>query len=317
MEFDLGGITLRDLEYFVTLEEELHFGRAARRCRVSQPTLSAQIRKLEKALDVKLFYRTNRRVALTPEGKEASGEARQILDLATGMVSRWRGRGGHEELRFGAEGTVGPYWMSTVIHNLKRWKPDLKLHLVEGSDEELLTHLRAGRLDAALLGGRTAAEGLMVRGIGFEPFVAVIPKGHRLEDKHELSVYDLVAEEVLVPNGAGPFQEEVVRLVQRMGCRPHRVEGSIETVRQLVASGGGCALLPLLALEKSKGLKKWLSVRHLLEHHIGRTVAVVWRRNHPHHSMLEEMAQALEATLPRALEMHHMRVEAPSPFVDI
>src|SRR5262245_53517302 len=146
-------MNLRDLRYLVALADERHFGRAARRCHVSQPTLSAQIRKLEESLGVALLERRPRQVALTAPGREVVDRARRVLQETDAIVevaniARDPLSG---DLRIGFIPTVGPYLLPRVAPALRRKLPKLKLLLYEYQTGPLLERLRAGEIDLGVL----------------------------------------------------------------------------------------------------------------------------------------------------------------------
>ncbi|MBT6274561.1 MAG: LysR family transcriptional regulator, partial [Chromatiales bacterium] len=146
-------MNLRDLRYFIAVAETRHFGRAASSCFVSQPTLSAQIRKLEGELGVVLFERTNRQVSITPIGETLLPHARRAIEAAQALtdVAHAQRDPLASPLRFGAIPTLSPYLMPLILAPLRRQFPDLRLILSEELTEQLLKRLVAHEIDVALL----------------------------------------------------------------------------------------------------------------------------------------------------------------------
>src|SRR5690349_5738513 len=142
-------LTLRDLEYLVSVAEHEHFGKAAAACHVSQPALSAQIRKVEDIVGVQVFERSNRSVAITPQGRAVVEQARVVLEEARkiGEVAGKAQRPLTGSLRLGLIATVGPYLMPHLLAPLRKSFPKLDLYLREGLTEQLLGELKAGQLD--------------------------------------------------------------------------------------------------------------------------------------------------------------------------
>src|SRR3954468_191070 len=159
------GLSLRDLEYVVAIADENHFGRAAERCNVSQPTLSVQVRKLEEALGLVLFERSNRRVLLTPAGQIIVRQARAVLAEAQrllALASEGRGAPLTGRLVLAAIQTLGPYLFPLVLRPLREQYPLLMLSLSESRTAEIVEGLRDGRIDAALISLPLPLNGLAV-----------------------------------------------------------------------------------------------------------------------------------------------------------
>src|SRR5215467_9687640 len=126
---NISWLTLRDLQYLVAIADEEHFGKAAASCNVSQPALSAQIRKIEDVLGVQLFERTNRRVTITPAGQAVAGQARIVLEEAA-KIGELTGSAQQPltgALRLGAVATIGPYLMPHLLAPLSKAYPKLDL----------------------------------------------------------------------------------------------------------------------------------------------------------------------------------------------
>ena len=147
-------MNLRDLSYIIAVADTRHFGKAAERCFVSQPTLSGQIRKLEDELGVTIFERTNRRVSVTSVGEEILRHARQMMEQAAAIRSLSAAQRDPlaGPLRIGVIPTISPYLMPLILAPLKRQHPELRLVLSEETTERLLQRLHNHEIDAALRG---------------------------------------------------------------------------------------------------------------------------------------------------------------------
>src|SRR5262245_34799299 len=165
--------TLRDLQYLVAVADHEHFGKAAAACNVSQPALSAQIRKIEDVLGVQLFERTNRRVTITPSGKAVSDQARVVLEEAAkiGGITRSAQEPLTGTLRLGAIATVGPYLLPHLLAPLRKRYPKLDLFLREGVTEQLLGALSTGQLDAVIASNTFVDPALRISPLSSEPLV--------------------------------------------------------------------------------------------------------------------------------------------------
>src|SRR5262245_44725975 len=152
MPMNISWLTLRDLQYVVSVAEHQHFGKAAAACHVSQPALSAQIRKIEDMLGVQIFERSNRRVSITREGQAVADQARVVLEEAykIGEMASFVREPLAGPFRLGAIATVGPYLMPHLLAPLRKSYPKLNLFLREGLTDPLLGELKAGQLDAVI-----------------------------------------------------------------------------------------------------------------------------------------------------------------------
>ena len=171
-------MTLQDLLYFVTLAEEGHFGRAAKACHVSQPTLSGQLRKLEQELGVPLFERTNKWVKLTAVGGTLVEHARRALEEAS-QVKAIAGGAGDQlagPLRLGVIPTLAPYLMPLLLGPLAKSHPQMRIELWEDLTRNLLERLRAREIDAALLATPVKESDLTALELFVEPFLAALPQ---------------------------------------------------------------------------------------------------------------------------------------------
>ncbi len=292
-------VTLRQLRYLVAVADTLHFGRAAERCHVSQPSLSAQIQQLEDALGVQLVERTQRRVLLTPAGRDAVARARRILgemsDLAAAVRSAAAPLGG--ELRLGAIPTLAPYYLPRVLPALRRDHPDLKLFLREDLTGRLLDALKAGALDALLLALPVDDAGLDHADVFDEPFAVALPAGHPLTARAALEESDLAGERLLLLEEGHCFRDQALAVCGRPG-RPER-DGfsgtSLNTLCEMVAGRIGITLLPMLARPRAP---EGVETRPFAEPQPTRRIGLVWRRGSPRGAELEQLAAYLRRHLP-------------------
>ena len=193
-------MTLRDLEYLVALADTRHFGRAAARCHVSQPTLSAQLRKLEDSLGVPLIERRPGRVALTAAGRAIVERARQLLQGADDI--RALARASQDplagELKVGLIPTLGPYLLPRVMPRMAQALPKLSLLLHEYQTVPLVQHVLDGELDLAILALPADTRGLQTRPLFAEPFLVAMPEQHRLASKRRVRTPELAGEKLLL-----------------------------------------------------------------------------------------------------------------------
>ena len=278
----LATVTLRNLEYVVAVAEEAHFGRAAHRCNVSQPTLSAQIQRLERSLGTKIFERRGRLVRITNRGEQLIEQAKLILEQTRKLESLARrdSRPLCESFRLGVIATLGPYLLPYLLRPLKKAYPDLDLVLVEGLTRSLLEQLRFGRLDGLLASIPLPAGDFQTEKLFLEPFLLALTPGHRLARVEHLSPEMLVAEEMLLLQDGHCLRDQALEVCPDQHSKLHeRYQAtSLETMRQMVAIGLGYTLMPALAAVDNGMLKGLIRYRSFVKDPPGRLIGLAWRR---------------------------------------
>src|ERR1700729_1025361 len=175
-------LKLKDLRYLVAVADLRHFGRAAARCFVSQPTLSAQLKKLEQSLGVQLIERAPNNVSLTPTGEEIVARARRIIEASDEVVTLARSQrdplGGR--LRVALLPTIGPYLLPRISQTLRKSLPRLELQLYEYQTGPMLEKLQGAEIDVGILALPVNLEGLEARELYTEPFIVAMPDQHKL-----------------------------------------------------------------------------------------------------------------------------------------
>ncbi len=273
-------VSLRALGYLVALAETRHFGKAAERCFVSQPTLSAQIKKLEDQLGVQLVERGHQAM-LTDIGERIVERARRVLDEAREIeeVARNFQDPLAGELRVGLIPTVGPYLLPHVAAPLHRRFPRLKLLLLEHQTHRLVDLIRSGEVDVGIMALPVPGERLLTRVLYEEPFVVAVPGDHALAKKRRLDIGELDGEGLLLLEDGHCLRDqalEVCRLAKVKETPDFRAT-SLETLRQMVASGVGITLLPRLAADRPVANPASLAVRPFQPPEPARTIAAAWR----------------------------------------
>lgn len=295
-------LSIRQLQYVVALAETLGFHRAAKRCRVSQPTLSSQVQKLEDVLGVRLFERDRRRVLLTAAGSAVVEHARKVLvDLDDLLVAATQAADPFSgTFRVGVIPTVAPYllpWVTPAVAT--RW-PRLRLALVEQKTDELLTGLRSGSLDAGLLALVDGMEDLEHAPIMEDPFVVAVPTAHPLAKRKTVSLDDLEDEPVLLLEDGHCLRAQALTLCKRAGATETDLRAtSLATLVQMVSAGAGVTLLPSMAVDV-ENRRGQLAVRPLAARAQGRTICLAWRRSAPVASALRDLARTMASAAPKA-----------------
>jgi LysR family transcriptional regulator, hydrogen peroxide-inducible genes activator len=291
------GVNLRDLKYLVALADTGHFGKAAERCFVSQPTLSAQIKKLEEYLGVKLLERQPKKVQLTDVGKQVVDRARRILHDGDEIVTLAR----HNKdplagkLRLGLIPTIGPYLLPKLTQRIRKALPRLSMMLYEYQTEPLLEHLRAGDVDLAILALPVNCEGLDVRQLYEEPFVVAVPDGDPLSAKASLKVQDLAGHTLLLLEDGHCLREQALEVCGRIDVKEaddFRAT-SLETLRQMVAAGLGSTLLPQMAADSPFGSQRGITIRPFSKPVPTRSIGAVWRKSSTRREAIDSVCDVI------------------------
>lgn len=298
-------MTLNELRYVVALAQTGHFGRAAEKCFVSQPTLSVAIKKLEDDLGVTLFERTRTRVWPTPAGKRIINQANRVLDEA--QVIRELASEAKDPLaiplRVGAIFTIGPYLFPHALPELQRLAPKMSLYVEENFTAVLREKLRHGELDVIIISLPFTEPDGVTQPIYDEPFVVLLAADHPLAAKETVTPADLQQENVLLLGEGHCFRDQVLSLCPGLGheSEPRRagvqnVEGSsLETLKYMVATGLGITVLPLSAADVAHYAQGLLVTRPFSIPEAVRTVALAWRTSFPRHQAIDVLNQAIRA----------------------
>jgi LysR family transcriptional regulator, hydrogen peroxide-inducible genes activator len=295
-------LNLRDLRYFVTVAETGHFGRAAQRCHVSQPTLSAQIKKLEDELGSTLIERRPRAASLTESGTRALEHARRALECIDRMSEAARSAADPlaGTLKVGMIPTVGPYLLPVVAAKLRERLPRLKLLLYEFRTAPLLERVRDGQLDLAILALGPAVAGLASRPLYREPFALAVYGGHRLAQLKRVTLPDLSGETVLLLEDGHCLRDQALEVCRNSDAHEDQDfrATSLETLRQMVAAGLGITLLPELAT-RGAFAQADLTVRPFSAPVPERVVGAAWRASSTRGAAIEAVCEVLAQARPR------------------
>lgn len=296
-------MTLTELRYLVNLDKERHFGRAAERSFVSQPTLSVALKKLEDELGVMLFERNRGEARPTPVGERIIGQARKVLSES--KLIEDLAREGRDELtgplRFGAIYTVGPYLLPHLVPLLRRRAPLMPLVIEENFTAKLLEQLRDNELDVACLALPIDAQGLMTWALYDEDFVVLIPHEHHWVAESEIPARKLAEEHLLLLGPGHCFREQVIeacpKCVEPDGAGPRPQTGSsLETIRYMVASGLGITVLPRSSVESRPEESGLLVARPFAPKAPSRRIALVWRKTFPRRKAITTLREAILAS---------------------
>lgn len=286
-------MNLRDFHYVVLLAELRHFGRAAEAAHVSQPTLSAQVRKLEDELGVLLFERDSRNVvptaaglAVVAEAKEVLGHVAAIKDVAGVYKDPLAG-----ELRVGVIASLSPYLVPELLERLGFDAPRMTVRITEGLTDALLLELQNRELDMVIMASDVEQDGLVEMPLFDEPFFMAHAPGHRLAKVKQVGLRDIHADELLLLDEGHCLRAQALD-VCHMDNGDVRVKAtSLMTLVRLVALNRGVTLLPALAAKQAAGVM----VRPLREGAARRGIRLVARRNFLRVGALDVVAEAVRA----------------------
>ena len=300
-------ITLRQLQCLVAVADTLHFRRAAERLHLSQPALSAQIVQLEEQLGVMLIERTRRKVLLTPIGRDTAARAKAILRDVTELEDSARRAQAplSGTLRVGVLRTLGPYLLPHILPELRQRYPDLKLYLREEPRERLLAELAQGDLDILLISAAPAEDDhLTVVPLFHEPLWLTMPLGHRLADRARLAPADLAGERLIMLEVGDGMRDPALDLCQRSGAGEHQDfrATSLDSLRQMVATGLGTTLLPALYVQAEALADDQVAVRPCAVGAPTRPIDMVWRRTTARSEEYRLFAQLLRRNLPDCVQ---------------
>lgn len=296
-------MTLTELRYIVAVAREKHFGRAAEKCFVSQPTLSVAIKKLEDELGVVLFERSANEVRVTDVGNRVIEQAQRVLEEAAAI--KHIAAAGKDELaaplRFGAIYTVGPYVTPQLIPLLLKRAPNMPLLIQENFTAKLGELLKNGDLDLILLSEPFNEPGIVTQAVYDEPFRVVMPVNHDWAKKSRIAAADLCGENLLLLSSGNCFRDQVLQTCAgakravNAGLQQSLEGSSLETIRQMVASGVGITALPATAAESRTADTKLTVTKHFATPEPSRRIALAWRRSFPRTRAVAAVREALLA----------------------
>jgi LysR family transcriptional regulator, hydrogen peroxide-inducible genes activator len=295
-------LKLKDLRYLVAVAELRHFGRAAARCFVSQPTLSAQLKKLEQSLGLQLIERAPNNVSLTAAGEQIVARARRIIEASDEVVALARTQRDPlaGPLRLALLPTIGPYLLPRVAPAIRRALPRLELRLYEYQTAPMLERLRGGELDVGILALPVELNGLEARELYREAFMVALPERHPLAAHDTLRAADLKGETLLLLEDGHCLRDQALEVCSRVGVRePQDFRAtSLETLRQMVATGAGVTLLPELAVRGAYRSARGVALRPFARPAPVRHVGAVWRKTSARRAAIDALGKLIAEHAP-------------------
>jgi LysR family hydrogen peroxide-inducible transcriptional activator len=303
-------MTLTELRYIIAVARECHFGKAAERCHVSQPTLSVAVRKLEDELGLQIFERARGEVRVTRDGEEVVRRATQIVEAADALKAFAR----HQldplqgTLRLGAIFTVAPYLLPHLVPELKQKAPNMTLRLDEDYTANLRAKLRQGELDAIIVARPFEEPDCTIVDLYDEPFVAVLPRAHPMAKRETLRLDDLASANLMLLGPGHCFRDQILAFCPE--CQKAAANGldeiiqgsSLSTLRQMVMSGMGVTVLPATAAYPSATEKDLLAFRPFREPVPKRRVCLAYRSSFARPEALHLLARCVRSLPVKGME---------------
>ncbi|CCE09603.1 putative transcriptional regulatory protein, LysR family [Bradyrhizobium sp. STM 3843] len=292
---------LNQLRCFVTVAEELHFGRAASRLNMTQPPLSRQIQVLEHIIDAALLERTSRSVKLTPAGRSFLPEARRILKMAesAAQVARRIASGKSGSLKIGFTAAAAYGFMPELLAACRTRLPEADLSLSEMVSGDQIEALAFGQIDAGLLRPPIARPEFATKRVVAEQLLAAVPRRHRLASADSVSIKDFDGQPFIMysPSEARYFHDLLVAQFMRAEVLPRYVQhlSQIHSILSMVRAGLGVAIVPEAASSLRIADVKLRPLK--LRNATPVELFLVWRREHdnPLLPALVEIASSLAA----------------------
>ncbi len=296
-------MTLSEFRYIVAVAKELHFGHAAEKCFVSQPTLSVAVKKLEDELGVTLFERHQHEISITPIGESIIKQAELILNETNNLkeIAKQNKDELKGELKLGVIYTIGPYLLPKLIPLINKQAPELTLIIEEDFTKNLSVKLKSGEIDIAILSNPFEESGIATDILYKEPFQVALPSGHPLTKKKKLKASDLLNDTMLLLKAGNCFRDQILELcpscINPLGedkkIQTLLESSSIETIRQMVAAGVGITILPSLSIDTHAGLKGMLEYRPFSNPVPYREVIIAYRKSFPRKKAIELVKESI------------------------
>jgi LysR family hydrogen peroxide-inducible transcriptional activator len=309
-------MTITQLQYVLAVAEHQNFTKAALKVFVTQPTLSMQIQKLEDELGVKIFDRTKKPIQLTDTGKKIVNQARNIVnesDRIQDIVDQEKGFIGGT-FRLGIIPTIMPTLLPMFLNNFIKKYPKVKLKIEELNTEAIIERLNDGHLDAAIAATPLELEGIKEQVLYYEPFVAYIPKGHRLSTDKKLNVEDLDIDDMLLLEDGHCFKDGIINLCKASrnydGDHFQLESGSFETLIKLANEGLGMTLLPYLHT-MDLGEKEQSKLKMFEEPVPAREVSLIYTKSELKMQIIEALQTTIAGVIKGAITFQNVKIISP------
>ena len=299
-------MTIQQLEYILAVDQFRHFARAAEYCRVTQPTLSAMIQKLEEELGVKLFDRTMQPVCPTRIGEKVIAQARTILTQASQVKDIINEEQGMLTGTFhlGVLPTIAPYLLPRFFPQLMEKYPELDIRVTEMKTQNIQQALHAGDIDAAIIASKLEDTFLKEETLFYETFFGYVSCKEPLFKHDVIRTSDITGERLWLLDEGHCFRDQLVRFCQMETVKVNQMAyhlGSMETFMRMVESGKGITFIPELAVSQLNEEQKKL-VRPFAIPRPTRQIVLATSRDFIRHSLLNVLKEEILAAVPKEMQ---------------
>ena len=292
-------------EYILAVNQFRHFAKAAEYCRVTQPTLSAMIQKLEEELDTRIFDRSQQPVCPTPVGIHIIEQAQNILVQANRIknIIEEEKHSLTGTFKLGILPTVAPYLLPRFFPQLMKKYPNLDIRVVEMKTNDIKKALQTGEIDAGIVASLAGMEELQQTPLFYEQFFAYVSREDALFNNEVIRTSDLNGEQLWLLDEGHCFRDQLVRFCQMKSARASQLAyhlGSMETFMRMVESGKGVTFIPELAVLQLGNAQKEL-VRSFAIPCPTRQVVLLTNKNFIRHTLLEVLVKEIKLSVPKEM----------------
>lgn len=298
-------MTLQQLEYILAVDSLRHFARAAEQCRVTQPTLSMMIQKLEEELGIRIFDRGVQPVQPTVAGRRVIGKAKEVLyqaslikDIVMEEEQSLKG-----VFRLAVLPTIAPYLLPRFFPKLMAGYPELEIQVFEMRTKESLAALQGGSVDAALLATKIEDKQLAGETLYYEPFFGYVSRKEPIFKNELIRTSDIDGERLWLLDEGHCFRDQLVRFCQLEAVKVHQASyrlGSLETFMRMVESGEGVTFVPGLVLEQLSREQQEL-VRPFAVPRPVRAIELAVRTDFIRYGVLDLLRQSIRNAVPKEM----------------
>lgn len=298
-------MTLQQLEYILAVNQFRHFAKAAEYCRVTQPTLSAMIQKLEEELDTRIFDRSQQPVCPTPVGILIIEQAQKILVQANRIknIIEEEKHSLTGTFKLGILPTVAPYLLPRFFPQLMKKYPDLDIRVIEMKTNDIKKALQTGEIDAGIVASLAGMEELQQTPLFYEQFFVYVSRKDILFNSEVIRTSDLNGEQLWLLDEGHCFRDQLVRFCQMKSARASQLAyhlGSMETFMRMVESGKGVTFIPELAVLQLGDIQKEL-VRPFAIPCPTRQIVMLTNKNFIRHTLLEALTKEIKSSIPKEM----------------
>ena len=309
-------MTITQLQYILAVAEYKNFTLASEKCFVTQPTLSMQIQKLEEELDITIFDRSKKPIQITEVGKKIVAQAQNIVNESERMkdvVAQQKGFIGGD-FKIGIIPTVCPTLLPMFLINFIKKYPKVNLKIIEQNTDQIIKNLEKGKLDAAIVATPLELSHIIEKPLYYEPFVAYVPKNHRLNNTKRIESSDLSINDILMLEDGHCFKESVLNICKEEKTRKHESfelkSGSFETLIRLANEGLGMTLLPYLHTLELKP-NEIENLHYFSEPSPAREISLIYHQSELKLQLINALHEVISGVIRGAIRFNNVKIVSP------